>query len=122
VLRALDVVVHASTAPEPFGLVIAEAMAAGRTVVTTGLGGAAELVRPGVDGLTWDAHQPASLAAVLTRLRQDPLLRTSLGKNARDAARARFSLQRLGVEVSAAYSRVTAGPERAVPVAAVKHP
>ena len=29
-MRALDVVVHASTQPEPFGLVIAEAMAGGR--------------------------------------------------------------------------------------------
>ena len=34
-MRALDVVVHASTQPEPFGLVIAEAMACGRAVVVS---------------------------------------------------------------------------------------
>src|SRR5262249_52926653 len=41
--RALDIVVHASTRPEPFGLTIAEAMACGRAVVVTRSGGAAEL-------------------------------------------------------------------------------
>jgi hypothetical protein len=36
VYRALDVVVHASTQPEPFGLTIVEAMACGRAVVASG--------------------------------------------------------------------------------------
>ena len=39
-MRALDVVVHASTDPEPFGLVIAEAMACGKPVVVSRAGGA----------------------------------------------------------------------------------
>ena len=38
-LRALDIVVHASVEPEPFGLVIAEAMACGRPVVVSRAGG-----------------------------------------------------------------------------------
>ena len=46
VLRSLDVVIHASTEPEPFGLVIAEAMACGRPVVVADAGGARELVTP----------------------------------------------------------------------------
>ena len=50
-MRALDVVVHASTQPEPFGLVIAEAMACGRAVVVSSGGGAAEIVTPGEDAL-----------------------------------------------------------------------
>jgi glycosyltransferase involved in cell wall biosynthesis len=48
-MRALDVVVHASTDPEPFGLVIAEAMACGRSVVTSAAGGARELTEPDVN-------------------------------------------------------------------------
>src|SRR5204863_9003318 len=47
VLRALDVAVHASTEPEPFGLVIAEAMACGRPVVVSQAGGAAEIAQAG---------------------------------------------------------------------------
>ena len=42
-IRSLDIVVHASTDPEPFGLVIAEAMACGKAVVASGAGGAIEL-------------------------------------------------------------------------------
>lgn len=44
IMRALDVVVHASLEPEPFGRVIAEAMACGRPVVSTRGGGADEIV------------------------------------------------------------------------------
>lgn len=55
VLRALDVVVHASVEPEPFGRVVGEAMACARPVVATGAGGVPEvtgrdtalLVQPG---------------------------------------------------------------------------
>ena len=46
-LRACDIVVHASTQPEPFGLVIVEAMACGRPVIVSRAGGAAELVEEG---------------------------------------------------------------------------
>ena len=45
VLRALDIAVHASTEPEPFGLVIAEAMACGRPIVVSRAGGAAEIAQ-----------------------------------------------------------------------------
>src|SRR5262249_20746176 len=50
-LRALDIVVHASTRPEPFGLVIAEAMACGRPIIVSDAGGAREVVNPGMGGL-----------------------------------------------------------------------
>src|SRR5204862_910196 len=82
-LRALDVVVHASTSPEPFGLVVAEAMAAGRPVITSALGGAAELVRPGLDALTWNPPDPAPLTNAMERLVPDPSLRSRLGAAAR---------------------------------------
>src|SRR6185295_16036858 len=42
-LRALDVIVHASTEPEPFGMVIVEGMACGKPVVASESSGAAEL-------------------------------------------------------------------------------
>jgi glycosyltransferase involved in cell wall biosynthesis len=83
--RALDVVVHASTQPEPFGLVIAEAMACGRAVVTSASGGAAELVTNNVDALTHAPGDVAGLAAAIERVTADATLRHRLG----DAARAR---------------------------------
>jgi glycosyltransferase involved in cell wall biosynthesis len=108
VLRGLDIVVHASTSPEPFGLVIAEAMAAGRPLVTSALGGAAELVRPGIDALTWDAADPLSLARAIDQLAADATGRAALGARAREAAIVKFSPARMTEEVVAAYERAIA--------------
>lgn len=115
VLRGLDVVVHASTSPEPFGLAIAEAMAAGKAVITSGLGGAAELVRPGTDALTWDATNPATLARALEDLAGDARRRTALGACARDTAAARFSPERMAAEMVAAYEVAIARHAGAMP-------
>jgi glycosyltransferase involved in cell wall biosynthesis len=85
-MRALDVVVHASTQPEPFGLVIAEGMATGRAVIVSAAGGAEELVRDGVDALT---HQPGNvegLARCIERLAGDSALRARLSAAARRSA------------------------------------
>jgi glycosyltransferase involved in cell wall biosynthesis len=111
-MRALDIVVHASTAPEPFGLVIAEAMATGRAVIVSFAGGAKELVRPEVDAL---AHQPgdaAGLARSIERLTNDVTLRQRLGSAARSAANERFDPDRTLDQVLGLY----AGFEKAVPV------
>jgi glycosyltransferase involved in cell wall biosynthesis len=103
-LRALDVVVHASTEPEPFGMVIAEAMACGRPVIVSLAGGAAELVEDGVDAL---GHAPASvpeLAARLTQLAGDRALRERLGTAARRSAEQRFDRSRLAIELTSVYA------------------
>lgn len=108
-LRALDIVVHASTTPEPFGLVIAESMACQRAVVTSAAGGSAELVRDGHDAI---AHVPGdadSLARAIDRLVDDPSLRQRIGIAARQTAVARFDARRLGTEFAAAYQAAHAG-------------
>jgi glycosyltransferase involved in cell wall biosynthesis len=106
-MRALDVVVHASTRPEPFGLVIAEAMACGRAVVTSGSGGAGELIEPEVDALTHAPGDAAGLARAVARLAADPQLRQQLGARARVAACQRFDPDRLARELIAVYERLT---------------
>ena len=111
-LRALDVAVHASTSPEPFGLVIAEAMSVGRAVVTTALGGAAELVQPDVDALVAKAGDAGGLAQAIAKLAADPGLRGELGRAARRTAVERFSLARVGLEIAGLYGRL-ASPAQA---------
>jgi glycosyltransferase involved in cell wall biosynthesis len=102
-MRALDVVVHASTRPEPFGLVIAEAMACGRALVTSGTGGAAELIAPDVDALTHPPGDSEALARVLERLVRDAALRRRLGAAAAEAARRRFDPDRMAAGLVAIY-------------------
>jgi glycosyltransferase involved in cell wall biosynthesis len=96
VYRALDVVVHASTAPEPFGRTIAEAMASGRAVIVSAGGGARELVRDGVDAITVTPGDVMALAQTMRRVADDASLRQRLGVAARQTAVARFDRRRLG--------------------------
>jgi glycosyltransferase involved in cell wall biosynthesis len=105
-MRALDVVVHASTRPEPFGLVIAEAMACGRAVITSASGGAAELVDAGEDALTHTAGDVASLSECIVRVVGDAELRRQLGIRARASACQRFDTERLAREVVAVYEAI----------------
>lgn len=112
-MRALDVVVHASTQPEPFGLVIAEAMACGRALAASQAGGSAELFTSEVEALGHPPGDPARLAVCLERLVSDSALRQRLGQKGREAALARFDRTRLALDLSPIYRQVAAqGAER----------
>lgn len=103
-LRSLDIVVHASTEPEPFGMVIAEAMACGRAVVFARAGGAAELVDEGVDAIGHCPGDDEDLARALGRLATHAELRSGLGAAARRSAVVRFDRARLGRELGPLYT------------------
>jgi glycosyltransferase involved in cell wall biosynthesis len=94
-LRALDIAVHASTDPEPFGLAIVEAMACARAVIVSNGGGAAELFEEGVTGLGHLPGDVRQLAEQMTRLASDPALRVVLGRTARKRVMAEFSTQEM---------------------------
>lgn len=102
-LRALDVVAHCSTQPEPFGLVIAEAMACGRAVVASRAGGARELYVEGADALAHAPGDAAELAARIEELAADAGLRARLGRAARLSAERRFDRARMSAEWLALY-------------------
>jgi glycosyltransferase involved in cell wall biosynthesis len=102
-MRALDVVVHASTEPEPFGLVIAEAMACGRAVIVSDAGGAAELFTSGVDALGHSSGDAAALAGQIEALVVDGALRRRLASAARATAERNFDRDRLASELIPIY-------------------
>jgi glycosyltransferase involved in cell wall biosynthesis len=103
-MRGLDIVVHASTSPEPFGMVIAEAMAAGRAVVAVRGGGSYELFAEGVDALGHEMADAGDLARQLSRLVEDVALRERLGAAARSSAERRFSAVRMADEFRQVYA------------------
>lgn len=77
---ATDVVVSASTRPEAFGRVVAEAQAMGRPVVAPSHGPSAEIIVPGVTGWLFTPSDPVSLADALERalhLNQDERIRVA---------------------------------------------
>lgn len=106
-IRALDILVHASTQPEPFGRVIAEGMACGRAVICSAAGGAAELIEEGRDALAHPPGDDAALADRILQLVRDPELRARLGRAARITAERRFERSRLPEELIPLYQRLS---------------
>ncbi|MDX2175299.1 MAG: glycosyltransferase family 4 protein [Candidatus Sumerlaeia bacterium] len=79
---------------EPFGLVIAEAMAAGAPVAVTPVGGLRELVRDGETGVVVASHDPERIAEGLARLLGDPAAARAMGMAGRDFITAQFEINR----------------------------
>lgn len=78
---------------EAQGLSIAEALAAGRPVVATDVGGIADTVRDGVHGLLVPERDPAALAAAVQRLLADPALAARLAAAGQARVSAELSRQ-----------------------------
>ena len=108
VYSALDVFALPSTQPEPFGLVVIEAMASGKPVVATSPGGPSEIVVDGETGFLVPPADPTALATALEKLIRDPELRARVGAAGRERARELFSLARYVGEFENLYGRLLA--------------
>ncbi|WP_413171773.1 glycosyltransferase family 4 protein [Anabaena azotica] len=108
IYRSLDIVVHASTQPEPFGLAIVEAMACGKPVIVSQAGGAAELFTHNHDAVGVSPGEPKALAAAILDLLNNPEKRQLLSEQARHTVTKRFSHERLGEQILAVYTLLIA--------------
>ncbi len=91
---SIDALVLPSRDNDPFGLVVAEAMAAGVPVIVTDQCGIASYLRDGIDALVVPADDANALAAGIRRL-LDPKLREQLSAEGAKTAREKFSAQRM---------------------------
>lgn len=108
-LRAADVVLHSSLAPETFGFAVAEAAAVGRAVVAAATGGPAEIVVHGQTGLLVPPGDAAALAAAVALLLDQPALRCRLGQAARARAQRCYDARRMAAALDALAGEVVAG-------------
>jgi len=81
-----DIVVAPSLWMEPFGIVAVEAMAAGRPVCASNIGGLRDIVRDGATGLLFTPGDAEALARCLEMLLDDPGLRARMGAEGRRTA------------------------------------
>jgi len=77
---------------EGFGLVVAEAMAAGLPVVVADMPGVREVIEPGREGLLAEPLLSSDLAEKVRLLLDDPALAQRMGRAARERAEARYAL------------------------------
>ncbi|MEN3000059.1 MAG: glycosyltransferase family 4 protein [Acidilobaceae archaeon] len=104
--RKAKVVVVPSIVNESMGIVALEAMAAGKPVIATRVGGLEEIVEDRETGLLVPPGDPGSLARALDLLLSDKELRSKLGHNARRAAEERYSWKAVGEKIVGVYEEV----------------
>jgi glycogen(starch) synthase len=98
---------------EPFGMVALEAAAAGAPLAVSSTGGLAEIVKPGVTGVTFPAKNPEALAAAVAALLSDEPAARRMARQARAMVRARYGWAAIAARTAAAYADVvTNTPER----------
>jgi len=91
-MKAVDVILHTSTEPEPFGRVIIEGMAAGRPVIAAAAGGVTEIVQHRTNGWLVPPRDAAGLADAIETLRAAPEMANRLAAQALDDVAQRFSV------------------------------
>ena len=99
-MSACDLVAHTSTAPEPFGRVIVEAMLCGRPVVAAQAGGATELIDSGSNGWLIPPENPQQLAAVIKACRAQPEQTQAIAHQAQIQASQRFHLHTINQQIA----------------------
>ena len=97
-LAGMDVLLHCSTRPEPFGRVIIEAMAVGVPVIAANAGGVPEIITHGVDGLLVPPGEMAAYINALARLTADSGLRVALITAGRQTVADRFTVGRVAAD------------------------
>ena len=94
-----NVCVFPSQHPEAFGIVQAEAMASGLALVSSGVGGAAEVFENGISGLQFQASNANHLAEVLTQLGGDPARVQQLSAAGQQRAREVLTVERSALQL-----------------------
>jgi glycosyltransferase involved in cell wall biosynthesis len=97
-LASMDVLLHCSTRPEPFGRVLIEAMAVGVPVIGARGGGVPEIITDDQDGLLAATGDVGSYSSAMQRLVAEPGLADRLVTSGRETVARRFTVDRVAAD------------------------
>jgi len=103
VMAALNILVLPSELPEPWGMVVLEAMATARPVVATRQGGPLEMVVDGETGYLVPPDDPQPMAEAILSLLRSPEQARAMGRAGRDRCEQRFTAERSCQETKLLY-------------------
>lgn len=107
--RHCAIAVVPSVWPEPFGLVAIEAMAAGRPVIASAIGGLTDIIENGTSGILVPPGDALALRSTIEELLADPRRRAAMGRAARERASS-FSAAIVVPQIEQIYREVVANP------------
>jgi glycosyltransferase involved in cell wall biosynthesis len=116
-MSACDLVAHTSTAPEPFGRVIVEAMLCRKPVVAAAAGGAIELVKSGETGWLTEPGNVTALQSVIQQAQRSPDKTQAIAQAGYEYAIAHFQLRQTLKQIDAALQTICSSrPSAQLPV------
>lgn len=110
VLSDLDLLIHSSIKPEPFGRVLIEAMAVGVPVLAARAGGVPEIIQHQQNGLLAEPGNPADYLAQLGLVLRDAHLRNQLREAGQQTVQNRFSVARVQDSFDRLFDAVVLNP------------
>lgn len=109
IYAAADIVVHCPIYPDPYPTVVLLAMAAGKPVIGSRIGGIPEQIEPGRTGVMIPANDADALAGAIIELSRDPAKRESLASAGNRWVRENFTPETQGRTLAGLYAHVLAG-------------
>lgn len=106
VMQAADIVVHASTSPEPFGRVVIEGMVMRTPVIATNIGAPPEIIRQGDTGYLVPPGEPAALARTMLHILDQPNHAVEVGENAHREVLRKYSIQRHAALIESVFEEL----------------
>lgn len=104
-INIMDIFVHTSIEPEPFGIVILEAMFLSKPVITTTIGGPAEIIEDGISGILIKPDEPQLLAEAIDSLLADKMLSEEYGAAAFEELKKDFTMKKNAESVMRIYDQ-----------------
>lgn len=105
-MARMEIVLHSSIQPEPFGIVLLEAMALGRPVIATRAGGPIDIIVDGESGLLVAPGEASELAAAIERLLDNDAERKRMGEAGRERVHAYFTAKANVDRLQAIYDKL----------------
>jgi len=102
IMKAIDVLALPSLW-EGFGIVLIEAMAAGKPVITTNVSNMPEIVTDQRDGFLVSPGDASTLKEVILKLKENPSIKNEMGKRAQEKVRNNFTINRMIDELEAYF-------------------
>jgi glycosyltransferase involved in cell wall biosynthesis len=121
IISAADIFVLPSKA-EPFGLVLLEAMALGKPVIATSVGGPLEIVLDHLTGTLVPPGDPAALSGAIQSLIDAPARRAAMGRSGQARFEEQFTADRMGKDILNVYKAALGLPAQSTALAEVPNP